>query len=1019
MVSFFDRAGSLARGLRRKPAAKRHRDQDRRLRLAIDQLESRVALAITTPLSIGGSLPVVTVGSFTDAPTGPGDIGDYVTVSIEGTRGTVIFNDGVGVPNGGTITRIDIVDASPDFQVTFNGVVRTSGTGTPAVIPYGSDGIIQLGQIFTTNVIRGINTVKGPLTNTAPTSGTLPLAVGFTQTGGGSTLTLAGDWTSTFPVDTFVCATPEVVSSGSIGSPVFATIVGTPTFSGGFTTITLNASLPSNTTGGALTTAETVNPYFELTSFVGVNFSNLNLKQSGGLFVDRVVGGASEFGPDTGIVLTQGLLPYSSIGIRDQLDATVLLGTTRNAAVDGRVFIESTTAESVIVVGRQSRKTPKNSRFELQGGEGDFAGDVVFTSPFNQGIVNLGGDATGTFAFLRGVGAAAVLNADEWADVTVVGDFAGTINASSDDIILSATGNVAGTARINSNDDVALTVGGSVLKGATVAAGDVLLLDITRNLSGTLSAGTRSGAPVPASLLGSVGGDISGATMSSESEIALTVGGNVINSTISADNGLILSVARNVSGSRFHVSEDEGISMFVGGNFTNSAINASSDDDDSVDESLSLTVLGNLTGSTVQSEEDMTLDVRGNVAKSTFISTESDVLLDVTGSMRNSKLLAGQDVDLFVGGSALATTVLADDDVDIEVDGDWSGVAQSADEDVVIDVARSVLKGSSFTAADDMRVDVGGNFDGSLATNDLRFFVTGNVSKASRIVAQAVTDWQNGGGQNFRIGGRLDGVVNVVDFDGSPGEATVTLIDGGAGQSARFYVNRFATDSLVFNGNFRGNLRVLQDLVANLTFNGNVDRITVGGRVGTYTPGNTIGETFVNILVTGRLLFMNTNSLFQADVPGVSGTFWNVPNGLTPAATGQIVTGSYVQIVPTRPTTLAPPVGGLPQTYTVPDSPTSVTAAVYPDSGGNQIEITFAAPANDTLPILRTVYYQWSSDGGTNWSNFTDVLQQPGSPVLLPGTFVDGTYTIQVRAINAIGPSASASSNQVTISTGP
>ena len=80
MVSLFDRAGSLARGLRRKPSSKRsRREQDRRLRLVIDQLESRVALAITTPLSIGGT----TVGSFTDTPTGIANLGDFVVIQFD------------------------------------------------------------------------------------------------------------------------------------------------------------------------------------------------------------------------------------------------------------------------------------------------------------------------------------------------------------------------------------------------------------------------------------------------------------------------------------------------------------------------------------------------------------------------------------------------------------------------------------------------------------------------------------------------------------------------------------------------------------------------------------------------------------------------------------------------------------------------------------------------------------------------------------------------------------------------
>jgi hypothetical protein len=165
-----------------------------------------------------------------------------------------------------------------------------------------------------------------------------------------------------------------------------------------------------------------------------------------------------------------------------------------------------------------------------------------------------------------------------------------------------------------------------------------------------------------------------------------------------------------------------------------------------------------------------------------------------------------------------------------------------------------VLKGSSFSAGEDTLVNVAGNFDAATTSRDLRFFVGGNVSKASRIVAQRVTDWQDTGKPNFGIGGRLDGIVNVGVFDAVANTGTVTILGNGAGTSARFNVGRFETDTLVFNGNFRGNLRTLQDLKASLQFNGNVERITLGGRVGSFEPDGTLVP--VSISVAGRLLWV-------------------------------------------------------------------------------------------------------------------------------------------------------------------
>jgi cytoskeletal protein CcmA (bactofilin family) len=744
MVSLFDRAGSLARGLRRKSASKRsRRDQDRRLRTAIDQLESRLALAITTPLEIGGT----TVGSFTDTPTGPGTIGDFVTVSIEGTRGTVIFNGGKGVADGTDIQTIEIVDASPDFQLTFNGVVRTANP-----VPYGSDGIIQMGTITTANVIRGINTVRGPAANVAVAY----TPYGFTQSGGdigSANISLTGDVTGTFvggAPGTFVVATPLLPSAGT---PVFTT-VSTSVYNGGTgnTAITLADATGAGTTAGALTTAEVRNVEFQLTKFVGVNFSNRTLKEGGGLFVDTVLGDGEPAGDtlpaNVGILLSQGLLAYSTIGIRKELQAAVVLGTTRSASVDGRMFVESATEGAEIFVGPQTFPTAKNSTFELVGGEGVFSANVIVAQAF-QGVINLQAEATGNVLFLRGVGSRARLNADSWSGVIVNGDFAGQINATGGDIALGVSGNLTSSARINAYSDVSLAVGGSVLKGAAIAASDITFA-IAGNLLGNVLSGND--------LSGIVGGNVSGSTITVESDATLAVGGSILNSTIAADNDLKLGVVRSVTGSRFHVSEDGPMSVAVGGNVSKSRFTASSNDEEAPPDSLSLLVAGSLTDSTVVGEENVEVSVAGAVTRTQFASTESNVSLEVGGVISSSRLTAGDDVELNAARDATGITVLAQAAVSLAIGGNWSGTAQSANSDIRVDVAGSVLKGSSFAGYNGL-IDVGGNFDGSVTASDLRFFVRGNVSMASRITAQRVTDWADEGGPNFAIGGRLDGPV--------------------------------------------------------------------------------------------------------------------------------------------------------------------------------------------------------------------------------------------------------------------
>ena len=300
------------------------------------------------------------------------------------------------------------------------------------------------------------------------------------------------------------------------------------------------------------------------------------------------------------------------------------------------------------------------------------------------------------------------------------------------------------------------------------------------------------------------------------------------------------------------------------------------------------------------------------------------------------------------------------------------------------------------------------------------FLVGGTVSKASRITATQVTDWRDAGGVNFAVAGRFDGIVNVASFDAIGGllptndSLSATILGNGAGSNARFNVGAFAPgDTLVFNGNFKGNMRVLQDLTSNLTFNGNVSRLSFGGRIGSFTPGNAIAPVNVAINVTGNLLYLNSNSYFEATTPGKAGSFWNDSAKATPA-TGTLSTGSYVKVVPTlqTPTPLPPPPTN---SYTAPTAPQTFSAKSADPSLG--ILVTFSAPSSDGgLPV---VFYEYSTDalaGTPTWRKFDTASQGPGTDIPLTvdsagGAWVPGnTYDVAVRAVNAIGSTATTSS---------
>jgi hypothetical protein len=517
---------------------------------------------------------------------------------------------------------------------------------------------------------------------------------------------------------------------------------------------------------------------------------------------------------------------------------------------------------------------------------------------------------------------------------------------------------------------------------------------------------------------GSIGGNVSGGSIVASNNLSLAIGGSIVNSALSADEDMSLDVAGSIRNSRLFSRSDTSID--VTGNVVNSSVTVG------YDGSLSLGVGGNMSGSNAQTGSgNLTVNVTGNLTSSTFTSTSDNVTVDVGGDFLKNKIVTGDNVELTVGRDALDNTVIADDDVTLDIGRNWRGVAQSASSDLLLDVGGSVLKGSSFSSGEDTLIDVAGNFDAATTSRDLRFFVGGNVSKASRIVAQRVTDWQSAGTPNFGIGGRFDGLVNVVEFDAATNYNAVTLIGGGAGKSARFYVDRFATDNLFFNGNFRGNLRVLQDLVADLNFGGNVDgRITIGGTVGSYEltldNGNSVSTVIpVSINVAGRLLYLNSNSLFQAAVAGVSGTFYSDTTSLggfpSLTATGILTTDSYVTVVPTRQTVPAPTPPG-PQTYTAPTAPQNFSAS--PTNSPDGINVSFDAPSsNGGLPI---VYYEYTTNGGANWRRFNTPSQGPGTNIALTvdslgNAFVAGPpgYFVNVRAVNAIG--ATPASPQVSI----
>jgi hypothetical protein len=755
-----------------------------------------------------------------------------VVVSITGSKGTAVFRDGNGNPvdNGDDIASITITGASPDFQLTVGAtsLLTTSENG-----PMNGFETVYLGRVTADSVIRGINT---------------------------------------------------------IGSEGFNAVGGPSAAARGFTV-------------------------FSLESFVGVDFS-----EGGGLFVDLVTGNTSGDNPNVGILLTKGFSPYSTIAIREQLDAFVILGAENKGSADGRLLIESATADSIIFVNNAG-SPGANSKLEILGGEGPFDAGVNFRGPF-AGTVNLQSPASGTWLFEGDVAPSAVLKAAKWdgrtANAPVDTDgvvarrgFAGTLNATNGVVSLTVGGAVKGTARINAAGAVNLDAQ-SVEAGAEINAIGRATLDVGRNFAGRLSCDELRPS--------TIGGNLAAATITSRDNITMAVAGSITNSTLSSAYGVSVGVGGNISNSTLSAGSSA-VKFDVTGNVVNSRFIAnfyiSGDVGGSVSRSefssqgnaVSLAVAGTMTSSLVDAYDNVSADVGGTVSKSKFFAGENrsfgarpDMLLDVGGSLLDSEVV-GRETGDFEGSLGSMVVNVARDARGVRfasreaerqlytVGRNFQGSVQGGAGDVSLDVGGSVQKGSSLVTGGNAAVNVARNFDGVVDVNALQFRVQGNVARDSRIVAGGVREWQTDFNSltpqpNFLVGGRLDGIVNVGVFDASPGDITVTILGGGAGKSARFYVGRFETDTIVFQGNFQGNIRTTQDLVANLQFTGNLDRITIGGQV------------LANITVGGTLSYLNSNSWFQPVGSGKQiGNFVNGSFGTT----GTLTTGSYVTVVPVAP----------------------------------------------------------------------------------------------------------------------
>jgi hypothetical protein len=280
----------------------------------------------------------------------------------------------------------------------------------------------------------------------------------------------------------------------------------------------------------------------------------------------------------------------------------------------------------------------------------------------------------------------------------------------------------------------------------------------------------------------------------------------------------------------------------------------------------------------------------GRNSKFVFVGGSDSIGSDVTfaGPFGGRIDIAGSTTGkwTFVGGVAPGATLNALSWNEVLVQGDFAGRLNVAGSPGFVRIVGNVSTEGMLTGGQ-IDVRVTGDFAGTLQASKVEVDIEGSVRRLGRLIATAVGDVDRTDDVNFRIGGMLQGTVDVGVFDGNDDlAATVLLVGRGVSSSGRFNVGSFADTgrTYAFGGDFLGNLRVLGSLPVNLQFRGRADRVTIGGNV------------LADISVAGRLAFLQSNSFFQPSIPGTTGVFRRDPSS---AATGTLTTtGGYKVVLP-------------------------------------------------------------------------------------------------------------------------
>ncbi len=901
---------------------KKNRNPSRRLTVGrrFEALEARRLL--TTVMDLSAATPAPSSLTYTDSD------GDIVTLRLEGLAGIVNItsDDSVAangmLDNGEEILAIDITTATTDFVLSYSVNSTTNA---------GADGHVQMGEITSNRIIRGLYTVADTTGGGTPVSDFELFSfhgLTFSSGGGLNVDRITGNAAGESLVLTQSMTAGRVVN---VRNEIMGDVVFGPGSFGGTINVNGNVGAGAWRFNGAVLSSGlvgAVNGDFDADVIVTGNYEGMA----------TIAGDANGFWRIDGHVL-----PRARFQAREWDDVFVMHDFHgAMAAIDaGGVPGNGILLEVGGILSSTARITSAD-RLELTV-DGSVLPGAMATADSNGIISSVGGNFYGTYVsysevILSVTGSMIDGRVHSGSNVflQVGGSMTGSQIGAQSELSVDVGTSMTNSILFSSSSDINLLLGGTMFdstltsgEGISAAIGGSVNWSVVEGSEGDVSLsimGSINDSRLTSgseSLAVSVGGSVNRSSLSSlESDVALSVGGSMTQSNVTAVTDLSLSVAGSMTDSNVEGASD--VSVSIGQSMTRSSVF----NDETGDVTLSI---GNsmIDSRASSGSNNVSVAIGDNMINSQLFSGESEVTLTLGNDMVDSSVFANLDVTVAVGGTMNVSTVAngsglvdvtagmsilgsrifsgagdvsvttgshlqtshiaAKDQSDVTVGGDFSSSAHVSDGSLTLAISGTMIYPSFASAAEDLQVTAH-NLHGALQSDRLDLNVANDVGSLATIQANRVLDL-NGDLVGFRVGDDFDGKLDVTtSFDTGAG-ASATLVGDVVGAAAKFNVtgdlgNGASAAEFVFGGAFFGELILGNELIVDLRFLGFTSRVNIAGPV------------LSTIAVIGAIDFLSTGSLFDPATGSFIDGVGTVTGNLTTTGTANHVTPTVGNLDP-------------------------------------------------------------------------------------------------------------------------